>query len=474
MAKSGKHINNYDLPQHEPNPELWDNIEQGLENLEAAGEFKNSPGVLPVHEPSSHLWDNIEVKLKGDKPGILFTPLKKAAIVIVALLLLLVPAYFFINNKVGKTTTNESPATKTETITENDKLKNVEDSPAPKERKPKASLSNPSEISEAEINTRTKEPVENNIASIAVINEKEVASYPGINSETGTIEIINTPAWDIVKTNAAITRPTFLAFESQFGYLNSRSFDSLIPLRKDIPAKANITPINFYAGIHYTPGLVYENGEIGSGQKEHTMGIDVGYKFNGFFIESGMGLNYTQQDATYEIEFLQNELVYTYTKVDSIVYQIDTAQATLIRNYITSDVDIYDSINYSENTKTTNQYSYLRVPLLIGYKFEFRKVSFFLKGGALFSVLLKGDAPVPTVDGKALTITNIDRVSPFMVTTKWQVMLSAGVAVPLNKLVMFAVEPQFRYSLKTYSDQNLQYNKKPYSIGVKAGLLINF
>ena len=230
MENNRKNINSKNLPQHEPNPDLWENIEQGLDKLEVADKFKKSLSVLPVHEPASQLWDNIEVKLEGDKPVALFSPLKKAAIIIVALLLLFVPAYFFLNNKVDKTSINESPATKKETRIEPDKLKNVEDFPAPIERKPKASVDNPTEISKAEIFTTQKEPVENNITQIADNNEKEVASYPDIISETGIIENNNSPGPDIYigKTNAEIERLNFLAFEPQFGYLNSRSFTANI------------------------------------------------------------------------------------------------------------------------------------------------------------------------------------------------------------------------------------------------------
>ncbi len=474
MDNNDKHINSKNLPQHEPNPDLWENIEQGLDKLEAVDKFKKSLSVLPVHEPASQLWDNIEVKLEDEKPLVFYSLLKRVAIIIVALLLLLVPIYFFLNNNVDKTNINESPAAKKETRIEPDKLKNVEDFPAPIEREPKAPVDNPTEISETEIIVSPKEPEENNISPVLVIHEEKAANDVGFIPETENVENNNTSASDINETSVVFARLTFLNFKPQLEYWYSPSFNSQIPLRNDIPAKAELVPMKFYTGIHYTPGLVYTNVGNEPTQKEHTLGVDIGYKFNGVFVETGIGLNFTKQDATYEIDYLQNELINTYTKVDSIIYEIDTIHAELKKNYVTSDVDVYDSINYAENTKTTNQFTYLRIPLLIGYKFDFRKISIFVKGGALFSVLLKGDESIPTVDGKEITITNVDRLSPYMITTKWQAMVSAGVAVPLNKLLIFAVEPQFRYLLSTYSDQNLQYDKRPYSIGVKVGLLINF
>jgi hypothetical protein len=89
-------------------------------------------------------------------------------------------------------------------------------------------------------------------------------------------------------------------------------------------------------------------------------------------------------------------------------------------------------------------------------------------------LLVRGDEPVPVINGNEIRIVNVDRLSPDRVSTNWQMIISAGMGIRVTRSIYFTFEPQYRYYLNSYYSQQMKNYKKPYSIGIRAGLLLNF
>jgi hypothetical protein len=512
MDEKGKHINNWDLPEHKPKPGLWEDIEKGLDKPAAgAATFSASLSSLPVHKADAGLWNSIEKQL--DKtPAVLYY---KFLIAPVILLMLAIFIYYFsfirdekkpIANGQQMETENRISENNPGIFEESTKGINPEEGPIFNEIGQGNEMDNKEEdlnagriiTSELELQASfTDNPndgvgaLESNLNNLEVGFADEAANTNDLDwqnnlNEASAILLTEsnpkaTKAIDQKNTLIGIMVQSEKAKDFQIPvsgiehnkFIEARNSD--FNLGTDAFEEINNSILkNFYMGIHFMPENIYhENGQTDV-QKANGFGLSLGYRFSGFFLESGLGFSFLTDDGTYAINYLHNEIINSYTKVDSIIYDYDTLNQQLNRQYVTSDVDIYDSVEYAENAQTVNRYSYLRIPLMLGYKFDYRKISVFVKAGTELSLLIKGDEPVPTVNGNEIRIINVDRTSPDRITANWQMVLGAGVAVRLHKYLSLTIEPQYRYYLNSYYSQQIDKFKKPYSVGVRAGVLFNF
>ncbi|OQX76245.1 MAG: hypothetical protein B6D61_09085 [Bacteroidetes bacterium 4484_249] len=478
MNDKEKHINNWNLPEHQPKSGLWEDIEKELDKPAAVG-FVNSLSALPLHKPASDLWNNIENQLdKAPAEGYANILFKSAVPVILFLLTGFFIYYFsFISNK--KLLLN-----KRNYQTENNSLKPENNSLILKDKTSEFNFEENNDIIEKEFvneknNTEADHPIKDfikteqtaeldqNIVHSSVLQDNRnsaVINNKGLQSSLPFRMLYPKEIRKIDLTVSGIKNYKFIEVRSSDFNLQPLHFED----------KNNSILKKFYAGLHYTPEYIYrKNGDV-EVQRANNFGLSFGYKFPNVFIESGLELSFTEDNGIYAVNYLQNEVINTYIKVDSILYEFDTINETLDKEYITSDVDVYDSVEYAEDMQTVNRYSYLRIPLLLGYKYDYHKVSLFIKAGAEFSILIHGHEPVPTVNGKEIRIINVDRLSPGRVSTSWQMIIRAGFAVKVYKSLSLTLEPQYRYYLNSYYSQQMNNYKKPYSIGIRAGVLINF
>ena len=466
MDKNEKHINNWNLPEHQPDPELWEKIEKGLDDAVGSYvDYKEFLTVLPVHKPAPGLWNNIANNL-GKKPVLLpFGGYLKYAVPVILLLLSGILLYYFINYPVENLTNSKNRTTEINFIEQQSDNRINDDSragfqPENNDTNGDKALENKA-INRKDINhipesdfagNKTDVNPKNTFGSSVILN----TNNPLVTQKTKdtdykpldaiipvTCNKINLPEPQIMERIVPVSR-----FDG-FTLFDSESVGENGSLLK-----------NFYTGIHFNPELLYHrNGDVEI-KRAYGFGVDVGYKFSGLFLESGMELSFTQDDGTYQINYLQNEIINTYTKVDSVIYEYDTISQSLSKEYVTSDIDVYDSVEYLENRQAVNRYTYLRLPLMIGYKFDYKRVSFFIKAGTEFSLLVRGEEPVPTVNGKEIRIINVEKESPDRVSTNWQMIVSAGIGIRVYKSMTFTLEPQYRYYLNSYYSQQMSNYKK--------------
>ena len=472
MGDKEKHINNWNLPEHHPKAGLWKDIEKELDEPIASVGFKDSLNTLPLHNPKPGLWNDIDNQLNKASAVVYFKTLYKYVAPFILLLLAGFLVYYFLFISKDYQTENPDKALQNNSriFKENASEFKPEENHNIKEKE-SAKENNNLQTNFQDKNFIIKEPELQINSNINVNNILPENSNPGnLEKKPGQISpiLFSTNSEKILK----VTKIPVSENKNEKFILQRNSNFNL--QRKDFKGDNNFTLKNFYTGFHFMPEYIYrKNGNVDV-QRANNFDLSLGYKFSKVFIESGLGLSFTQDDGTYAINYLQNEWINTYTKVDSIIYNFDSISQTLHKHYINSDVDVYDSIEYAGSKQTLNRYTYLRIPFVIGYKFDYRKVSLFLKGGTVFSVLLKGDEPVPTVNGKEVRIININRLSPGRLSTNWQIMLSAGINIQAHKSLSLTLEPQYRYYLNSYYSQQMNKYKKPYSIGIRAGVLINF
>jgi hypothetical protein len=221
------------------------------------------------------------------------------------------------------------------------------------------------------------------------------------------------------------------------------------------------------AGLSFMPEMIfYENRENKSSQ---LIQADFSYHFSNLYLQSGIGFKFNSDQGAYQIDY--NKYLGSYDYVYDVTF--DSVGEVVVPTYHTYLVDIYDSITYYQVSETNIRYTYLDVPLMLGYWKNLGRISLFAQGGVNFSFQLGKKAVNLDYPDERIMILNVDQTSPVRLTTNMQLLGSIGVDYKLSRNFSFSAEPVFRYYLGTEYD-NVDNEPQPYGIGFKAGLKYNF
>lgn len=221
-------------------------------------------------------------------------------------------------------------------------------------------------------------------------------------------------------------------------------------------------------GLHFTPEVIFYPDDSIPNQRSYTFDVSAKWKKNEFFIESGLGVSFSSDNGKYAIDY--EKYLGSYDDVYNITF--DSTENGIVPVYHTNLVNVYDSISKFKIEQTKNHYTYLQIPVYIGFHKQVKRFGWFVKGGPVFSVLINKSIPSPDVgDDK---IIDMDQRMPVRMNTSWQFALSAGLTYHLSDKVSIAIEPTLRYYLNSQYERKYITTRHPYSFGLRTGLLFNF
>jgi len=245
------------------------------------------------------------------------------------------------------------------------------------------------------------------------------------------------------------------------------------------------TPINrseypWSIGGYFSKDFIFNSASSESGTKNsYSFDLAVNYKYHNYSIQTGLGLDYSEDNWDYLIKYKRNEYLGSYECVDSIwfspYFDTITNSIVMLPNYITSTESVYDSINHSLSKQSKNHYYYLHVPLVLGYKFyEAKKLSMSINGGAMLSILIVKNEPTIGYYDEGIRVTSIDDMKLTRIKTNWQLLLGLNIEYQLVNKLSIAIEPSLKYYVKSIYNTNNINSKNPYSLGLGVGLIYNF
>lgn len=223
--------------------------------------------------------------------------------------------------------------------------------------------------------------------------------------------------------------------------------------------------LNF--GLFYAPEKVYypERGD----QKSNTFEVNAMYHFSDFMVQSGVGLSIVEDICKYDVNYNCFEIVGSFYEVDSLSFDSITG----IPTYYTTLQHVYDSVNRDSQTNTVNKYSYLRIPFIFGYQKYFKRFSYYIKGGPVLNILVKNTEPRPYLTAENIAVQSYDRLAPGRIKTYWQLYVGVGLTYDITNRLGILIEPTASYNVSTVYERNYLTGKRPYSIGIRTGLIFN-
>jgi hypothetical protein len=237
---------------------------------------------------------------------------------------------------------------------------------------------------------------------------------------------------------------------------------------------------NIFLGAKFTPGVLYG---VGDSKNAFTYGaqVDVGYQRRNLSIQSGLGIEFHRFDNAYRTEYLAYEATGEYAYVTSFIidtipfYFNDSLMGYIYRPiFSTTAVEVYDSVAHQEVLNRQTHYTYLNIPLSVGYHYTHKNWTFGLKAGGNMTILMQQREEELALINENASLSSLSRLTPERKNVWFSFILLPEIEYYFNDDISLYVEPWFRYSFRQTGAESEGYGIKPYSLGLNAGLKIHF
>ncbi|MGA2822527.1 MAG: hypothetical protein ABSE72_03280 [Bacteroidales bacterium] len=226
---------------------------------------------------------------------------------------------------------------------------------------------------------------------------------------------------------------------------------------------------NIAIGVYYAPEWMFNTLE---GEKYgNNFGIGGTFHFGRYSIRTGAGLSITK--GTNELAINYNKYIGNYNKLDSILFAWNETHTKLMPTFFFSNENVWDSLMKVADAKVVKRYTYLQVPLILGYDFwQNDHFSIGLRGGPILSVLLKTEVLSDNYDPGKNKIILINRIAPERIQINWQILGGINTTFHFSHRLGFELEPEIRYYFNSVYEKSA-INKKPWSVGVHAAFIVS-
>jgi cytoskeletal protein RodZ len=227
---------------------------------------------------------------------------------------------------------------------------------------------------------------------------------------------------------------------------------------------------NVSLGAYYTPEWMFNT--LNGDKFANNTGIEGTFHLQRYSVRTGVGLSITT--GSNEVLVKTNPYLGTYAMLDSVAFNWDENHRNLIPTYITSNKDIFDTTLQYNYSYIKKRYTYLQVPLILGYEFwSNRWLSMGVRGGAVMSVLLKTQNISGSYDAGKDSIITINDISPDRIRLNWQAVMGINASFRISRRFSIELEPEIRYYFNSVYESS-EITKKPWSVGIRTAFIINF
>jgi hypothetical protein len=223
-------------------------------------------------------------------------------------------------------------------------------------------------------------------------------------------------------------------------------------------------------GLFYTPEMIVYPSDDQMKNYSQSLDILVSYAPGNYFLQSGIGLARYRDQGNQIINY--NQYLGSYEDVYNVTF--DTTTSGIVPIYHTQTVDVYDSITHVTINPSKRSFTYLQIPLFVGYEKMYKRFGWNVRVGPSVSFLIQQDVPVKENSMEQARILGIENELPGRIQTNWQFILSAGLTYKLGNTINLHVEPMFRYYIRSAYENNTMNTRHPWSAGLRTGLSIRF
>jgi len=225
-------------------------------------------------------------------------------------------------------------------------------------------------------------------------------------------------------------------------------------------------------GVLFGYEWIYYPGDSVEKKNGYSIDLTAIYQKDQFLLRSGIGVSVSNDNGEFVIDYQTNDSIGFYYGVNSFNIDPDDPDNPAFDTYIET---VYDSIEHTSYEHPENKYTYIQIPLLIGYKvLDINRFSCSLMGGPVLSILVQEDENTIGFSDIGATLINIEDNTPQRLKTNWQFMFSAGLNYRASNHLSLSLEPTYKYYIQSVYEQNVSGTKNPWSIGLRGGVVYTF
>lgn len=240
----------------------------------------------------------------------------------------------------------------------------------------------------------------------------------------------------------------------------------------NIPLKTKVEIPHFFTfNMGISPELsVYRNIDSYS-ETNYWLNAGVTYHMGKFSIQTGVGLGYVFDHGDYHVNYKSKDSIGYFT---SIISFIVTPGDVIV--FTTKDIPVYDSLQHVADDRAISRYTYLRIPLMLGYELvETNRFSLGIKAGPAISLLIGSKEASPFIDYPNARLIRIDNNSLSRVKMNWEFQAALNLEYRLVKNFSIYAEPSYKHYFKPFETKESTSTsaKDPYSVGIEIGARFN-
>ena len=197
-------------------------------------------------------------------------------------------------------------------------------------------------------------------------------------------------------------------------------------------------------------------------------GADVRINIKNWYIQTGLTYAVYKLDRNYNHSFEALDSLNSYYQADTIwgwAFDPPEINKPIVLGFDTTYVPVYNDIN-----EGTNEWHYLEIPLLAGYKFNRGRFSFDIGTGFSYGFLLYASGNVPGLEQEN---TFVELENTDLNQHMFNYLVQVGVSYHLTPAWSLNLAPWYKHNLNSVFDNNYPVDQRVNAIGINFGLRVN-
>ena len=234
---------------------------------------------------------------------------------------------------------------------------------------------------------------------------------------------------------------------------------------RETPQASSFFSVN--AGIAPEMALYHSNGST-TRDYNYWLNAGVGYHFSRFSVRTGIGIGYTYDEGVYKVHYESNDSVSYFREV--IGYYTDPANPSNII-YITKNHTIYDSVTHIADDRTRNRYTYIQIPVLLGYTvLETPRFSLGFEAGPALTILINEKKAEPEINIPNGRLILLQDNTPPRLSTNWQLWVKLNIGYQITKNWGLMINPYYKYYLTSPNQSGENGKRTSQAFGLDIGI----
>jgi hypothetical protein len=226
-------------------------------------------------------------------------------------------------------------------------------------------------------------------------------------------------------------------------------------------------------GVNFFPAGVFypQSPTRNAWQGELTFGMG---GWHGLSFHTGIGVSHIEDMTEYRLRYASYDSIGYFMNVTS--FEIDPGDPSRIILSLMPET-VYDSVAHEDHVQEPNRYTYLYFPLDVSWKaLGYRKLSLSVLAGAKVAWLVDSREADPEYAISGVESIAVQDVTPGRKTISWMMTVGLALHYRASDRIGLNLEPAFEYYLQgPYQGNAMQGgSKRPYLVGVKAGIFYQF